>query len=79
MTADPESAPLRATMQRRRPTSNPEAFIVPKEAAFMLGVSTDMLYKRLRGPNPPPFKRLGAKYLLPRVEFTAWAAQDELP
>jgi len=47
-----------------------------KEGAALCGVSIWWLYSRLRGPNPPPHKKRGNRYVLPREAFVAWAAQD---
>jgi len=57
-------------------THNPRVYMLPKEGAYMAGISVESLYARLRGPNPPPHKKRGRRYLLPRVEFTEWAMQD---
>ena len=59
---------------------NPKRFLVPKEAADIVGMSTPALYKRIRFPKtfaapPPPFVRRGRRVLLPTEEFMKWAAQ----
>lgn len=64
--------------QQRSRTSNPEAFMVVKEGAFMLGCSVFWLYQRLRGENPPPHVKRGHTWLLPRREFTEWAQQRHI-
>ena len=63
-------------MGTRSQTSNPETFLVSKEAAYILGTSIQFLSKLVRSTNPPPFKRRGRKYLFPRKEFMEWADRD---
>jgi len=55
--------------------SNPDAYLVPKEGAYRLGIGQRTLYQWLRGPNPPPYVRRGRLWLLPRDEFDEWAKQ----
>ena len=47
-----------------------------KEGAAICGTSIQWLYARLRGPNPPPHKKRGNRYLLPKAEFIKWADRD---
>jgi hypothetical protein len=60
----------------RPSAADPEQYLTPKRGAHLAGISVRSLYTRLRGPNPPPFKRRGKCYLLPIREFTEWAMQD---
>ena len=55
---------------------NSETFMRTKEAAYTVGMSRDWLYDRLRGRDPPPHKRVGGRWLLPRTEFTEWAKKN---
>lgn len=56
--------------------ADPDRWLTPKRGAHLAGISVRSLYTHLRGPNPPPFKRRGLLYLLPKAEFIAWATQD---
>ena len=56
-------------------TEVPE-YLTPKQGAPLAGVSLRFLYQRLEGPNPPPHKRRGRNYLLPKKAFTQWAMRD---
>ena len=51
-------------------------YLSPKQGAAMVGVSLTTLYTRLRGPTPPPHRRIGRNWLLPIEAFTEWASQD---
>lgn len=62
--------------KKRSATSNPESFMVSKEAAYVLGISVCQISRMVRGSNPPPFKKIGNKYLFPRKKFMEWADQD---
>jgi flagellar motor switch protein FliM len=59
-----------------KPRVGTRLFMTPKEGAFLAGISYSALVERLRGPNPPPHKKRGRRYLLPIREFTDWATQD---
>jgi excisionase family DNA binding protein len=58
--------------------ANPEAFMTPKEGAYLAGISVFTLYDWLRRSNPPPHVRRGRRWLLPRAEFTEWATRKTL-
>ena len=55
--------------------ADPEQYLTPKRGAHLAGMSVRSLYERLRGPNPPPYKRRGKLWLLPIQEFTEWASR----
>lgn len=57
----------------------PPEYLSPKQGAAAAGLSVSALYQRLKGPNPPPHKRRGRIYVLPRKEFMEWAERDNIP
>lgn len=50
-----------------------------KEAAFLIDMSVEWLYNKIRTNTGPPVKKRGCRILIPRDKFNEWASQDVIP
>lgn len=56
-----------------------QKYIGLKEAARLMGVHPNFLYKRVGKPNGPPAYKRGSVYRFPTYEFIMWAEQKVIP
>lgn len=54
-------------------------FLTVKQAAPIVGVSVEWIYRRVRRGTGPPSVRRGKNILLPMESFKEWAARRILP